>query len=258
MTTCNGPGPDGARCPRPVRANGLCEAHRLQQRRGKPLAPIKPRRTGCSVDGCDMPHAARGYCSTHYKHWEQDKLGKTRRYTRKAAPKPCPGPGPNGTLCGRDVTGRGYCPAHCRQDRLGQRLTPVRMVGQAVVKARGGEIRNGSPRVTECAECGGGPIHGKGLCVNCYQRQWRATAPAKPRKPRPSRAKAKSTLPAGWFTPSKPTRSNPTSAPLDEDRIDVLLRPMPLTPETIQAARSKLIRWGAGDLLDMLGLEQAS
>lgn len=225
MTPCNGPGPDGTRCPRPVRANGLCEAHRLQQRRGKPLAPIRPRRTGCSVPGCDRPHAARGYCSTHYKHWEQDKLGKTRRYTRKAVPKPCPGPGPDGTLCGRDVIGRGYCPAHCRQDRLGQELKPLRMVGQAVVKARGGEIRNG------------------------------ATGP---RKPRPSRAKARSTLPAGWFAPSKPTRSNPTSAPLDEDRIDVLLRPMPLTPETMQAARSKLIAWGAADLLDMLGLEQAS
>ena len=78
------------------------------------------------------------------------------------------------------------------------------MVGQAVVKSRGGEVRNGSTG------------------------------------------------------PRKPTRSNPTSAPLDEDRIDVLLRPMPLTPETMQAARSKLIAWGAADLLDMLGLEQAS
>ena len=222
--TCNGPGPDGTRCTRPVRANGLCEAHRLQQRRGKPLAPIRPRRTGCTWPGCDRPHTARGYCSTHYKHWEQDKLGKTRRYVRKQA-KPCPGPGPDGTLCGRDVIGRGYCPAHCRQDRLGQELKPLRMVGQAVVKANGGTVRNGATGA---------------------------------RKPRPSRAKAKSTLPAGWFTPSKPTRSNPTSAPLDEDRIDVLLRPMPLTPETMQAARSKLIAWGAADLLDMLGLEQAS
>lgn len=216
MTTCNGPGPDGTLCHRPRKSKGLCDTHRKQQARGHELTVIQEIRTGCIVEGCAREHRARGYCHAHYQSIV--KGGKP-----SLTFKPCVGPGPDGTLCGREATGRGYCPAHARQDRLGQELKPLRMVGQAVVKARGGEIRNGSNG---------------------------------PRKPRPSRAK-KSSLPPGWFTPSKPTRSNPTSAPLDEDRIDVLLRPQPLTPETMQAARSKLIAWGASDLLEMLGLDAA-
>ena len=139
----------------------------------------------------------------------------------------CPGPGADGQPCGRDVVGRGYCAAHCRQDRLGQPLKPLRLVGQAVVKAQGRKVRNGSTR-------------GR-------------TAPrSKPTpKPRPV-----SNLPDGWFKTTVRPRPQPSTETALE-RVDTLLRVPVLDPHTIQTARSKLIRWGAGDLLEMLGLDAA-
>ena len=33
---------------------------------------------GCTVPDCDRPHAARGYCNRHYKHYVC-RAGRTRR-----------------------------------------------------------------------------------------------------------------------------------------------------------------------------------
>ena len=46
------------------------------------------RREACSVDGCDSPHTARGYCNKHWRKWRlygdplgKGKLGKPRALT---------------------------------------------------------------------------------------------------------------------------------------------------------------------------------
>ena len=222
MTTCTGPGPDGTVCGRHAKYKGLCDTHRTQLRRGRPLTVPRPIREKCTVDGCERDHLARGYCSGHYKQWSAGKLGKTRTYSTDA--KPCPGPGADGKPCGRDVVGRGYCAAHCRQDRLGQPLKPLRLVGQAVVKANGGTVRN------------------------------KANGPA-PRKPKARKEPQPSNLPEGWHKPTIRPRKPATEQAIE--RVDTLLRVPVLDPHTIQTARSKLIGWGAADLLDMLGLDAA-
>ena len=223
MTTCTGPGPDGTVCGRHAKYKGLCDTHRTQLRRGRPLTVPRPIREKCTVDGCERDHLARGYCSGHYKQWSAGKLGKTRTYSTDA--KPCPGPGADGKPCGRDVVGRGLCQAHCRQARLGQPLQPLRLVGQAVVKANGGTVRN------------------------------KANGPAA-RKPKARKEPPQpSTLPEGWHKPTIRPRKPATEHP--PERVDTLLRVPVLDPHTIQTARSKLIRWGAADLLDMLGLDAA-
>lgn len=59
-------------CGRPYYGHGLCEAHWLRQRLGKPLdVPVRRRIAGslCEVDGCRRPHTARGLCVTHYERF---------------------------------------------------------------------------------------------------------------------------------------------------------------------------------------------
>jgi len=34
--------------------------------------PIRAGRQGCSVEGCERPHEARGWCSAHYERWRKD------------------------------------------------------------------------------------------------------------------------------------------------------------------------------------------
>lgn len=69
---CNGNAAKGGR--------GWCPSHwHRWQRHGDPLkgGPSQIRRTGCSVDGCDMPHYSRGYCRRHWERWKAhgDPLG---------------------------------------------------------------------------------------------------------------------------------------------------------------------------------------
>jgi len=56
-------------CGRPHASRGLCVGHVYQQRKGYNLAPIKPRRTGCDIDGCDRIHSSLGYCALHYRRF---------------------------------------------------------------------------------------------------------------------------------------------------------------------------------------------
>lgn len=56
-------------CGRPLQAHGLCVGHVYQTRKGYPLTPIEPRRTGCEVEGCTQPHRSRGYCRLHYRRF---------------------------------------------------------------------------------------------------------------------------------------------------------------------------------------------
>ena len=229
MTTCTGPGPDGTVCGRHAKYKGLCDTHRTQLRRGRPLTVPRPIREKCTVDGCERDHLARGYCSGHYKQWRADRLGKTRTYSTDA--KPCPGPGADGKPCGRDVVGRGLCQAHCRQARLGQPLQPLRLTGQAVVKAQGRAVRNGSTR---------------------------GRTGAARSKPAPRPAKAAGTagnLPPNWFKPSpkpaRPAREN------NEEMLNMttLCGPDPyVDPDKRDEFVAYLRRRGSYDILSALGL----
>lgn len=173
---------------------------------------------------CGHTHAAT---DTHALRRFEPTLAHTFRVAPDpaVAPKPCPGPGHGDEPCGRDVVGRGLCQAHCRQARLGQPLQPLRLVGQAVVKARGGVVRNGGTR-------------GR-------------TAPSSKQTPKPKPA---SNLPPGWFKPSpkpaRPAREN------NEEMINVIaLTNMPTTPpEQVAALKRWLTRRGDADVLEMLGL----
>lgn len=51
----------------------LCRGHHWQQEQGKELTVIlrHPRGRTCTVDGCDNPHQARGFCSRHYQQWQR-------------------------------------------------------------------------------------------------------------------------------------------------------------------------------------------
>lgn len=72
----------------------------------------------CSVEGCEKPHNACGYCAAHYQRWRRwgDPLG--------SAPEPireCAFPG-----CGRSHDAHGLCSGHLRQQRQGTELRPLR------------------------------------------------------------------------------------------------------------------------------------
>lgn len=43
----------------------------------------------CQKDDCDKPHAARGFCSTHYKAWRDGRLREEARAVRERNPRPC-------------------------------------------------------------------------------------------------------------------------------------------------------------------------
>ena len=70
----------GYRCGRiiHVKSRGLCNAHYLQLRRGKPFSnPRKPpggveyKDTQCIRDSCESPVIARGLCGNHYSHFRK-------------------------------------------------------------------------------------------------------------------------------------------------------------------------------------------
>lgn len=61
-------------CDRPPRFTGLCNAHYLRKRRGRPMgSPIemKDASRGCKVMGCDKPHSGEGLCRRHFRQLSQ-------------------------------------------------------------------------------------------------------------------------------------------------------------------------------------------
>ena len=91
---------------------------------GEPLpAPARrsPRRVGCSVEGCDGRHMARGLCSAHY---EQRRRAERRQSLPQPTPKPTPAkpaapPKPKRLCavagCGRPHRAHGWCNLHWRR-----------------------------------------------------------------------------------------------------------------------------------------------
>lgn len=82
----------------------------------------------CSIDGCDRPHAARGWCMTHWRRWRRTGT------TDPATPPPkCSVDG-----CDRRSSSRGWCRLHYeRWQRCGtpERPTKVEQFWMRVDKA---------------------------------------------------------------------------------------------------------------------------
>lgn len=92
-------------CDNPPRARGWCGKHWTRWRtHGDPTHTM--RRTGCVVDGCERRHLARGYCSMHHERWLRtgDPLGIRPRRRGRAE---CAIDG-----CDRQQHGRGWCALH--------------------------------------------------------------------------------------------------------------------------------------------------
>lgn len=58
-------------CDKPVVARGWCRTHysRWQRRRDPFAVRITP--DICSIEGCNKPHNARGWCKMHYSRWSK-------------------------------------------------------------------------------------------------------------------------------------------------------------------------------------------
>lgn len=63
------------------RTEGLCLSHLHQRLSGKPLTPLRPKKTlyeGCKMEGCLKAHYARGYCRNDYEYVRRNRLIPTR------------------------------------------------------------------------------------------------------------------------------------------------------------------------------------
>lgn len=61
----------------------------------------------CSIDGCDRPHHARGWCRLHWKRWIRYGDTSTVHPRRRPAPGPCSIP-----ECESRARARGWCEKH--------------------------------------------------------------------------------------------------------------------------------------------------
>ena len=60
-------------CDRPHKAFGWCGTHYRQWRRHGAGQPTRIRvRPACSIEDCDKPHFGRGYCQMHYARWRNN------------------------------------------------------------------------------------------------------------------------------------------------------------------------------------------
>lgn len=127
----------------------------------------------CSVDGCDAPHLARGWCGKHYKRWQV--------HGDPLAPRVAPKPRGRNTCtidgCRAYVNGRGLCAKHYQRWRkYGDPLAPpVKSPGR---KQPAAEVRFWRQvrvaGVDECWEWTGGKHRGLYGVLSVNGRQQRA------------------------------------------------------------------------------------
>lgn len=138
----------GPECSRDAFSKGLCNSHYAQERKGKPLTPLRHRQAEvpekCTFGGCTRDHFARGYCAPH---WKQLNRGKTLTPLRTIRVV-CSFPG-----CGKPHSGHGLCDGHNIQRRAGKELTSLR-------ERRAGRL---------CVECGA-PAVARDLCQPHYNK----------------------------------------------------------------------------------------
>jgi hypothetical protein len=77
----------------------------------------------CSVEGCERPHYARGWCAPHYQRWKKDGDLREQVPLRGISNGRCSVPG-----CGRPHLARGWCVSHYDRWRRGvDVLRPIRV-----------------------------------------------------------------------------------------------------------------------------------
>jgi len=145
-------------CDRPHLARGWCHTHYERRRTTGDVGPVEigPRHYACSVEGCDRPHRARGYCASHHQRWRKTGDPGPAEIRELRPGAMCSVEG-----CDRPHSCRGLCNTHySRWKRTGD-------VGRAVeIKPPGGRIAYG------CSVDGCDRPHGsQGLCRAHYWRQ---------------------------------------------------------------------------------------
>lgn len=113
-------------CNRAVKSKGLCAAHYLQSRSGKPLAALRPRSKGgraiCQFNDCGNKVHSNGYCNTHSRQVKSGKEPRkiVRPVTRLEQPL-CQFDG-----CDNPNQSKGLCQGHRKQQLSGKTLRPLR------------------------------------------------------------------------------------------------------------------------------------
>lgn len=87
-------------------------------------------RKRCMVEGCELPHSAKGYCNAHYlQHREYGKIIKVEIERRDS------GRGCMVENCDGKHSGNGYCIRHNAQNRrYGKIISKERMLGPRIGK----------------------------------------------------------------------------------------------------------------------------
>ena len=135
-------------CENPAVARGWCSSHYARWYRGGGLGQT------CAVEGCPKPVNARGWCSSHYSHWR--KHGDPTIYLRRVSPPKYP-PGQSPATCtvadcSKPARTAGLCSGHYWRNR--EYGSPNGSGLKVCPKCR---IRNFSVS------------SGKGICSHCWQ-----------------------------------------------------------------------------------------
>jgi hypothetical protein len=117
--------------------------------------------TSCTVDECDLPVVARGFCRGHYERWRRTGDPTAGGPLPARAVDVCTAPD-----CDRPVQSRDLCARHYKQDRKHGRTVADRPRGR------------GACWVADC----GRPVDAHGMCHGHYQR-WRRTGEVTPDAP---------------------------------------------------------------------------
>lgn len=191
----------------------------------------------CAGPECDREARTRGYCRAHYQQLRGGRELAPLRAPKSHRPT-IDRDGCDFTDCDRPHHARGYCRGHYHQLLSGRELQPLRT------------WKRGTCSFVGC----GRPHSAFGLCHahRSQQRDGRELAPIGTRRPR------KNNLPEGWFrktVKAKKDADEVTRADTGGQAIVVDFTTLKNPPEIDAMAREKLLRHGAGDLLEMLGLE---
>lgn len=122
----------------------------------------------CSVEGCNKPHLARGYCNQHYWRWRVYRDPTKKRYSTPAEPILCSVP-----KCDRVIDSRGLCSMHYQRFRKRGTTEPntlARAKGQSLAE----RVAEHTPRLPEdqCWPWTGNLKNGYGYFS--FRRKWTA------------------------------------------------------------------------------------